>query len=130
MAISLDARKTGDFRFAAQFARKMAAFMMENPIPNIVMNVNVPALPEEEIKGVMVTKQGRARLVESFEKRVDPRDNIYYWLAGETRLSAYEEEDSDGSVLSRGMISITPIYFDLTRHDILDTLAEKIKRFF
>jgi 5'-nucleotidase len=130
LAISLDARTSGDFRFAAKFARKIATFILEYPIPDIIMNVNIPALPEKEIKGIVVTKQGKARLVESFERRVDPRDNIYYWLAGETKLSVHEEEDSDASALNRGMISITPIYFDLTRHDIIDKLSEKIKSFF
>jgi 5'-nucleotidase len=130
LAISLDAKTSGDFRFAAKFARKIAAFILQHPIPDIIMNVNIPALPEKEIKGILVTKQGTARLVESFERRVDPRDNIYYWLAGETKLSVHEEEDSDASALNRGMISITPIYFDLTRHNIIDKLSEKIKSFF
>ena len=132
LAISLDTHdRDADFSFAAKFARKMAVFMLKhNPNKNIPLNVNIPAIPEEEIKGVVVAKQGRARLMESFEKRVDPRDNIYYWLAGETRLSEMEEADSDACVLRRGMISITPIYYDLTRHDILGDLSTNIKDHF
>ena len=85
LAISLDTHEEADYSAAARFARKMAAFILENPLPNVALNVNVPAVPEEEIRGVVVAKQGRARLMESFDKRIDPRDNIYYWLAGETR---------------------------------------------
>jgi 5'-nucleotidase len=130
LALSLDTHRDADFSFAARFACKMARFMLEgNPLKNIPLNVNIPAIPEEEIKGVAVVKQGRARLMETFEKRVDPRDNIYYWLAGETQLAEGEEADSDASSLKKGFITITPIYYDLTRHDALQTLGEGLKHF-
>jgi 5'-nucleotidase len=109
----------------------MADFILkDNPMKHIALNVNIPALPEEQIKGVVVAKQGRARLIENFEKRTDPRENIYYWLAGETQLSDHEEVDSDACALRKGMITITPIYYDLTRYDALDGLKERIKRQF
>jgi len=127
MAISLDSHQEVDFTPAARFARKLAAFILENPLPHVALNVNVPAVPEGEIRGVVVAKQGRARLMESFDKRVDPRENAYYWLTGETALPADEEEDSDGSVLRRGMIAITPIYYDLTRHDLLEGLKIRLR---
>ncbi len=128
MAISLDAHRHADFSFAARFARKVVAFMLkEYPAKNVALNINIPAIPEEEIRGVVVARQGRARLIESFEKRVDPRENIYYWLAGETRLSDHEEADTDACALRHRMISITPIYYDLTRHDILAELGERIR---
>jgi 5'-nucleotidase len=128
MAISLDAHGDADFSFAARFARKMAAFILEDcTVENTAINVNIPAIPEEEIKGVVVTKQGKARLIENFEKRVDPRENFYYWLAGETKLSDHEELNSDACALRKGMISITPLYYDLTRHDVLKELSEKVK---
>ncbi|MBN1545471.1 MAG: 5'/3'-nucleotidase SurE [Syntrophaceae bacterium] len=125
MAISLDTRKDGDFEFSARFARKLARLLVEKQLfAGMAVNVNVPALPESEIKGVVVTKQGRSRFMENFDKRVDPRDNIYYWLAGDTRISNHEEEDSDACLLSRGMITITPIYHDLTCHHTIDEIRE------
>jgi 5'-nucleotidase len=127
LAISLDSHHDADYAFAARFARKMAAFVLANPMKNVAINVNVPAIPEEEIQGVVVVRQGKARLLESFEKRVDPRDNIYYWLAGETQVTEDEGIDSDFMALRRGMITITPLYCDLTRYDALDDLAEKIR---
>ena len=130
MAISLDTHQEADFSAAARFARRMAAFILENPLPHVALNVNVPAIPEEEIRGVVVAKQGRARLMESFDRRIDPRENIYYWLAGETELPVREDEESDGSALKRGMITITPICYDLTRHDLLDDLKAKVKDHF
>jgi 5'-nucleotidase len=126
MAISLDTHQEADFSTAARFARRMAAFILEHPLPHVALNVNVPAIPEEEIRGVVVAKQGRARLMESYDRRIDPRDNIYYWLAGETELPVHEDEESDGSALKRGMITITPICYDLTRHDLLDDLKARV----
>jgi 5'-nucleotidase len=131
LAVSLDTHKDTEFSFAARFARKMAAFILaKGPFPGTVFNVNIPALPEGEIKGVAVTRQGKARLVENFEKRTDPRENIYYWLAGETQISTEEDVDSDASVLSRGIISITPLHYDLTRHDALTDLQSAVNNHF
>ena len=127
IAISLDTRLEADFSTAARFARRMAAFALEHPLPHVALNVNVPAIPEEEIRGVVVAKQGRARLMESFDRRIDPRENIYYWLAGETELPLHEDEESDASALKRGMITITPICYDLTRHELLGDLKARVR---
>jgi 5'-nucleotidase len=128
MAISLDIHRDADFSFAARFARRMVKFMIEvNPLRSIPLNINIPALPEKDIKGIAVVKQGRARLMENYEKRVDPRENIYYWLAGETQLPEKEDLDSDACSLRKGMITITPIYYDLTRQDALLSLGESLK---
>ena len=130
LAISLDTHEDADYTAAARFARKMAAFILENPLPNVALNVNVPAVPEGEIRGVVVARQGRARLMESFDKRVDPRDKTYYWLAGETDLPLQEQDDTDASALKRGMITVTPIYYDLTRHDLLEGLTTRVNEHF
>jgi len=129
MAVSLGTLHNADYTYAAYFARNMARFMMKHFAgKSVALNINVPALPAQEIKGIAVTRQGKARLIESFDRRVDPRERLYYWLAGETQLSEQEEPDSDGSALSRGMISITPIYHDMTRYDALDSLKALISK--
>jgi 5'-nucleotidase len=126
LAVSLDSHAEADYSVAARVARRMAAFLLEHPLPNVALNVNVPALPEGEIRGIAVVKQGRARLMERFDKRVDPRDNIYYWLAGETELPEQEGDETDASALKRGMITLTPIHFDLTCHRLLEGLREAL----
>lgn len=131
LAVSLDTHREADFSVAARFARKIAAFMIEKgPFINTVLNVNVPALPEAEIKGIAVTRQGQNMPMETFDKRTDPRENTYYWLAGETQCPGTEEPDSDAGALHRGMISITPLHYDLTRHDALADLKSKVQMFF
>ena len=124
IAISLGTHsRDADFGFAARFARKVARFMLDhNPNRHIPLNVNVPAIPEKDIKGVVVTRQGQARLMEQFERRIDPRENVYYWLAGETQITDREDDGTDFLALRSGMISITPIYYDLTRYDVMEEL--------
>ncbi len=113
-AISLDTRKNPDFRFAASFCRKLIGFIMKNDLKaGTALNVNIPALPPEEIKGVSITRQGLAKFSESFERRIDPRGNVYYWLTGEKPMNE-ERPDSDAAALKENQITITPITYDLT----------------
>jgi 5'-nucleotidase len=113
-AFSLDTRKDPDFTYAAAFSRKIIKFMSEGGVNNgTALNVNVPAIPAEKIRGVAITRQGVGRFRERYERRIDPRGNVYYWLTGETRVEE-ESEDSDARALADGMVAITPISFDLT----------------
>jgi 5'-nucleotidase len=129
VAVSLDTHREADFAFAARFARKICKFILSHPFPkNLSLNVNIPAIPEERIKGVAVVKQGRARLIENFEKRVDPRENTYYWLSGETQPAPTEEADSDISALRKGWVTITPLDCDLTRQDMMGELSALVGR--
>jgi len=128
MAVSLDSRsEDADFTAAARMAARIADFILDNRslLAGIALNVNVPALPEGEIRGVLFTRQGQARLVETFERRLDPRNNIYYWLVGETLQPEDEEDDTDLSVLKEGYVSITPVESDMTRHDLLAALKNR-----
>ncbi len=125
LAVSLDTHREADFTFAARIARKIALFITKNPVLSpLALNVNIPAVPPDKIRGIAVVKQGKARLVENFDKRMDPRDNVYYWLAGETQLADREDEDSDAYALKKGLITITPIQSDLTKYDALDALQK------
>lgn len=132
IAISLDSlQESSDFSFAARFARKLALFTVKNNhTREITLNVNIPAIPEHKIRGVAITEQGTARLVENFEKRIDPRKNIYYWLAGETFLPEMEKGNSDATALREGFVSVTPIHYDLTRHESIDYLKTKATELF
>lgn len=128
MAVSLDSRSDeADFSTAAAIAGRIADFLMENRslLSGIALNVNVPAIPERDIRGIRFTRQGQARLVETFERRLDPRHNIYYWLVGETLQPVDEEDDTDLSVLKEGYVSVTPVESDMTRHDVLAALKNR-----
>jgi 5'-nucleotidase len=113
-----------DFSFAAKFAVKLAQFIFENGIPSgTLLNVNVPAVPENQIKGVLITRQGKAFWDDWFDLRKDPNGREYYWLTGE--FVNYEEDiNSDHTAVQNKYISITPIHFDLTNYEAIDKLKK------
>ncbi len=121
-AISLVAFRNPDFTYAAKFAKKMATIILEKGLPvGTLLNVNVPNVKEEEIKGVLITRQGKAVYREHFDKRTDPWGRSYYWMAGE-KVELEEDEFVDDSALKNNQVSITPIQFDLTDYANLDLL--------
>ena len=86
-----------------------------------LLNVNVPNIPEDKIKGVAITRQGDSRVEERFEKRTDPRNQTYYWLDGTFKLQELEEH-ADAKMVNEGYVSITPVQYDLTAYPAIDTL--------
>ena len=124
VAISLGTKQDPDFSVAAKFARKLIGQVRKNGLPEgTLLNVNVPAVPVEAIKGVRITRLGSSRIVESFDKRLDPQRNSYFWLSGE--IVAIEEGPAvDGTALKNREISITPIHHDLTHHKFMSHLEK------
>ena len=97
-----------------QLARK------EGIEPTTLININVPALPEENIKGVRITKLGVRNYDNLFEERRDPRGNTYYWMGGGV-VEEDQDAQSDVTAVQEGYISITPIHLDLTDYRLIDT---------
>jgi 5'-nucleotidase len=87
------------------------------------LNVNIPPLSEDKIKGIKVTKQGRVYFKDRFEKREDPRGRQYYWMTGES-VNPTDEADLDSTVLENGYVSITPIHYELTNTQFFSKLTE------
>ena len=126
IAISLAAYKKPDFSYAAKFAKKLIKVVLKKGLPvGTLLNVNVPNVPESEIKGVKITRQGKAVYREFFDQRKDPWGRSYYWMAGE-KIRIKEDDSVDDSALDNNMVSITPIQFDLTDYSNLE-LIEKWK---
>lgn len=111
-----------DFTYAAKFAKQLALKVVQNGLPNgTLLNVNVPAVPENEINGVVITRQGKSVWNDEFEARRDPGNKQYFWLKGEL-VELDEEEDIDQRAILNNKVSVTPIQFDLTNYVMLDTL--------
>jgi len=122
IAVSINSFKDPDFEPAAHFARLLVRQVAEHGLPpHTSLNVNVPALPSNRIRGVRITRQGVTRFVEKFDRRVDPRNKVYYWQCGSTPPFT-EDGDTDASALDQDHISITPIHHDLTNYGFLDNL--------
>ncbi len=113
-AISLMDTETPDFGPAAAFAARLARKLLTIKLPpDTLLNVNVPAVPGPEIKGVAITRQGRRRYEGRVERRLDPRGRPYYWLGGES-IEDVNGSGSDGEALQNNYISITPLHLNLT----------------
>ena len=114
VAISLNTKNNPDFSFASRFSRRMIKFIMDNGLKEgTALNVNIPAIPEDQIKGISFTTQDLVRHRDRYEKRNDPRGNVYYWLASETPVKE-SIPNTDLKALKENRITITPITFDLT----------------
>ena len=114
IAISLNTKEDPDFSFAARFSRRIIGFVMENGLSvGTALNVNIPSIPEDQIKGISFTTQDLVRQRDEYEKRRDPRGNVYYWLAKETPVEE-STSNTDLRALTENRITITPITFDLT----------------
>jgi 5'-nucleotidase len=118
----LDFSWDADFSQAKTFIQNIVKKVLENPMPKgIVLNVNIPKLPAEEIKGIKVCKQANAKWEESFDERVNPHGKKYYWLSGYFN-NMDKSEDADETALSDGYISVVPVKFDLTAYEYLKDL--------
>ena len=122
IAVSLNTFENSDFKYAAEFGAKLTRMVLKKGLPEgVALNVNVPAVSRSEIKGVVITRQGKSRMVETFDKRVDPRNNTYYWMSGEMRFEEADDE-VDCFQVSNNYISVTPIHFDLTNYKAINEL--------
>jgi 5'-nucleotidase len=125
-AISLDSFTVREFGPAAEFARRLAGIIARKGLPpGVLLNVNVPAIPQGKLRGVRVTRQGMARFSEEFHKRIDPRGHAYWWLGGDL-LEIHEDSDTDSAALKEGLVSVTPIHYDMTAYGSI-ALIEKWK---
>jgi len=105
-----------DFGQAKNFIQNIVRKALENGIPEgVVLNVNIPKLNADKIKGIKVCRQARANWKEKFDKRISPTGKDYYWLTGEFDLLD-KGEDTDEWALANDYISVVPTQFDLTAH--------------
>lgn len=113
-----------DLCFAAEFTAKIVRLVLENGLPKgTLLNLNIPAVSREKIRGVQITRQGKGKFEEYFDKRVDPVGRVYYWLAGK-KMILDEHEDIDDVTILNNKISVCPIHYDLTNHEMLETLKQ------
>jgi 5'-nucleotidase len=112
-----------DFTTGARLARDLLAQFQDCSCwqNGTCLNVNLPALPRDQVKGVRITRQDTGPLVEHFERRVDPRKHVYYWLA-EIHARQEPDLDTDYGALAQGYVTVTPIHHDLTDYRSLSDL--------
>lgn len=119
LAVSLVARENFDFAEAARFAvlatRKI---LSEGLLEGTLLNMNVP---QGEIKGVRVTRQGIKNARPVITEHIDPRGKPYFWI-GEQYFRSSAEGGTDYRAIEEGYVSITPLKSDMTDHALLSSL--------
>ncbi|MGI6648603.1 MAG: 5'/3'-nucleotidase SurE [Bacillota bacterium] len=115
-----------DYSYAASVACKLCLEIKKVGLTtDTMLNVNVPAVTEAEIKGTQITKLGIRRYEDVFQERQDPRGRTYFWLAGDI-VDDDQDQDADVMVIRKNIISITPIHFDLTNFKLIQELKDKL----
>jgi len=111
-----------DFSHTTPFITAIAGNVLKNPLPaGVCLNVNIPAMNGEQIKGIKVVRQAKAFWDESFEERKDPHRRNYYWLQG-VFTPKDNGTDTDEWALRNNYVSIVPVQIDLTAHQALDAI--------
>ncbi len=111
-----------DYGPAARAARKIAARVLQEGLPkDTLLNVNIPYLPEDQIKGWQLTRQGLRVYNDRLDRRADPRGRPYFWIGGDIP-SGVPDAGTDFGALAQGFVSITPLQLDLTDYRTLAKL--------
>lgn len=119
----LDFSKNADFSACISIIQKIVKNVLENGLDTgTCLNVNIPRLPLNEIKGIKICRQNRGVWREEFDKRLDPSNREYYWLTGEFYNLEPNAEDTDEWALHHGFVSIVPVQVDLTAYSSIEKL--------
>lgn len=115
-----------DFNFAATFIAQLLNRLDTYKIPpKTILNINVPGLDKEDISGIAITELGSRMFTDAYEKRIDPRGKVYYWMAGEL-ITELEGAKTDIAAVRNNMISITPVTYEMTRVNIMQELETNL----
>jgi 5'-nucleotidase len=129
IAVSMDIEPIWPVDVAAQFVSRLVEQITEHGIDyDVLLNVNLPNLPHDHIKGVQVTTLGKRIYEDQLIKREDPRGRTYYWIGGSS-IRSEGETGTDVAAVAEGYVSVTPIHMDMTNHRLLETLRAWDLRF-
>ncbi|MEQ9617908.1 MAG: 5'/3'-nucleotidase SurE [Deltaproteobacteria bacterium] len=128
IAVSLAGKNNFKFDAASYYSESVSKFVLETALPkDTILNVNIPGLQRDEIKGIKVTRQGKRVYGEPIVEKIDPRGKKYYWIGGD-ELGFLDIENSDIAAVRDGYVSVTPISLDLTNYGFLQKLREDLLR--
>lgn len=116
---------------AEKFAPEVIKLLLEADWPkDVLMNVNFPAFPPEEIEGIRVTEQGRREMIgNNIDERVDPRGFRYFWF-GLGREVGVPGHETDLKSVREKWISVTPLHLDFTHHETRRNMAAAVAKSF
>jgi 5'-nucleotidase len=120
----LDYSIEADFSGAKKYTRIIVEKLLKKKLDkHMVLNVNIPSVPEQHIKGIKICRQAYAKYEEDFIERHDPTGKRYYWLTGDF-VNFDKGKDTDVWALANNYVSVVPVQFDLTNY----TLKAKLEK--
>ncbi len=123
IAFSLASRNNFNFKTGSYYSKVVTKHVIENGLPEgVLLNVNIPNLDVDEVKGIKVTRQGKRVYNESIVSNIDPRGKEYFWIGG-NEIAYVNIEESDIVSVNEGYVSVTPIRLDMTDYDYLKELS-------
>jgi 5'-nucleotidase len=118
----LDYRADADFTYCREYVKMITEKVIKEGIPHgVCLNVNIPKATSNEIRGIRICRQADGTWEEDFDERVDPVGRNYYWLKG-IFVKIGNGEDTDEWALENNWISIVPVQFDFTAHDVVPAI--------
>ena len=123
IAVSMVGDTIRHYETAAVIVRQLVMTISTNSLPSkTILNVNVPNLPLNEIKGIEVTRLGTRHKAESVIKEYDPRGLPIYWV-GPPGPEADAGPGTDFYAVNQGFVSITPLHFDMTNYKLFEQVS-------
>lgn len=118
MAVSLcDFDHGADMSLASEVASAVARKLLDLQLPQgTLLNVNVPAIPRNEFRGIRLARQGNNSWDDGYEVRRDPQGRPYYWLTGKF-VTISRLDDADDALVGEGFAAVTPLHYELTNFD-------------
>ena len=123
IAISPSSSKNPNYKELAEISLDIIEKVLKNGLPEkTFLNLSIPNIPKNQIKGIKITKQGRGAYEEEIREYISPSGIKYYWIGGRENFTEKCEENSDYTTVREGYISITPVEIDLTAYDKIDEI--------
>ena len=123
LAVSLVDASNGNYLTAARVAADMVRRLREHEIQNpVLLNINVPDIEYQQLKGIEVTRLGRRHKAEPVIKSQNPRGEILYWV-GAAGPAQDAGRGTDFYAIQQNRVSVTPLQIDLTHYDQLDLIT-------
>ena len=127
IAVSVVSPRPRHYETAAEVAVRLVRKVLEDPVPaDTILNVNVPDVPLEALRGFEATRLGHRHRSEPVVRDTDPRGRPIYWV-GPPGGEQDAGPGTDFHAIRQGRVSITPIQVDLTRYSALETVARWVE---
>jgi len=128
LAVSLTSfSPDAEMSVAADYAKRVAGSMLEWGLQkDTILNMNVPAISREEVKGMRITRLSNSYWDDSYDSRKDPMGREYHWIVGTYRVPEEADIETDDGAVRNGWVSLTPVHYDLTHRKEVERLQSLI----